>query len=349
MVKVAIIGAGLAGTALARALTKAGASPVIYEAGDDIASGASGNDLGTVNPRFTAHRTPESDYFTSAFSFARTIFDTLEDIDWEPCGALHLITDEKKEKRYPQTLVNWGWDRDHMRLVTKDEASQIAGIDIDYDALYLPEAGYVSPRKLCEKYSEGVEINFGHKVEDLSDVEADAIVIACGPETKSFPQTDFLPIKTVRGQVTQINETHHSKHLKCNIHYGGYLAKAHPNAKGQGVHMLGATFQPWLDHTKIILEDNQENIDKMSAMITSLAGDYDVVGHRASLRITSKDHFPVVGAVPDNPNLYVSTAHGSHGIISTLMAAEILTDMILNRPHCLPLETVNSLSPKRFV
>ena len=372
MTTVAIIGAGLGGTALARALKRAGATPIIYEASEDIASGASGNDLGTVNPRFTAYRTPESDYFTSAFTFARTTFDAichpersegshrnegdpsiaplLQDdsvgnpIDWDPCGALHLITDEKKEKRYPQTLQNWGWDRDHMRMVTKEEATDIAGIDIEHDALYLPGAGYVSPRKLCETYSEGVDIHFNTKIENINDLDADAIVITSGPATKNFKETEFLPINTVRGQVTQINETHISKHLKCNLHYGGYLAKP-----SNGVHMLGATFQPWLDHTKIILEDNQENIDKMGEFIPALKGDYEVVGHRASLRATSKDHFPIAGRVPGEKSLYVSAAHGSHGIISTLMAAELLTDMILERPHCLPLETINSLSPSRFL
>jgi flavin-dependent dehydrogenase len=46
--KVAIIGAGLAGTAAAWALRQAGAEPVIYEAGPEIAPGASGNPVGAL-------------------------------------------------------------------------------------------------------------------------------------------------------------------------------------------------------------------------------------------------------------------------------------------------------------
>ena len=65
--RVAIIGAGLAGTALAYVLKQGGAEPVIYEASGNIASGASGNDVGLYNPRFTAEQGPEQAFYSDAF------------------------------------------------------------------------------------------------------------------------------------------------------------------------------------------------------------------------------------------------------------------------------------------
>lgn len=107
--KVAIIGAGLAGTSLAFALKQHVSDVVIYEAGSSIAAGASGNDIGLINPRLSAFRTPESDYYTSAFGLAVRTFEQLQNIDWKRCGSLHLMISDQKDKRFPQTIENWNW------------------------------------------------------------------------------------------------------------------------------------------------------------------------------------------------------------------------------------------------
>ena len=109
MKKVAIIGAGLAGCAAGYVLKQAGYEPVIYELGEKVAPAASGNLLGLFNPRLSAELTPEGRFYKAAFEKALDLFPTLEGIDFNPCGALHLITDEKKENRFGKLLQNWGW------------------------------------------------------------------------------------------------------------------------------------------------------------------------------------------------------------------------------------------------
>ena len=365
MVKVAIIGGGLAGTACAYMLRQAGVEPVIYEAGESLASGASGNDLGMYNPRFSAERTPEAEYHMAAFDLALEVFPSLchseqneesgaimqgvssaygvrndgNNIDWEQCGALHLITDEKKAKRFPQTVENWGWG-ERLRIVGAKEASAIAGIELEYDALYVPESGYVSPKKLCHALAENVEVKLGQRIENVADIDADVVILANSLSAKTFEPE--LPVKPVRGQVTQVRATESSKALKCNVHYGGYMSKAHG-----GVHMVGATFQRWLDHTDLLDEDDEHNISKIAEFVPSLGSGYEIVNHRASLRCASKDHFPIVGELSDG--LCVSIAHGSHGIISSLMAARILTDMITEQPSRLNEDVLQALSPQRFL
>jgi tRNA 5-methylaminomethyl-2-thiouridine biosynthesis bifunctional protein len=143
--KVAIIGAGLAGTAAAWALRQAGAEPVIYEAGPEIAPGASGNPVGLYNPRLSAERS----FYSDAFPLALKAFEQLRDTDWNECGALHLITDEKRQKKFTDAVKSWGWPRGEMRIVNKAEASEIAGVGVHYDALYLARSGTISPKKLC--------------------------------------------------------------------------------------------------------------------------------------------------------------------------------------------------------
>ena len=316
--RIAIIGGGLAGTACAYVFRQQGWEPVIYDAADTLASGASGNEVGLYNPRFTAEAGAVQAFYSSAFFEALKVFEILGDhIDWTPCGALHLVNDEKKARRFPKTVESWSWGADDMRMVSAQEASEIAGVRIDNEALYLPRSGTVCPRKLCEVYAQDVEVHLNATVETLSDVAADAVVLACGMGVLGFEETKDLPLRAVRGQVSYIGQRGDSSRLSCTIGYGGYVAPSNG-----GVHCLGSTFQRWLDHSEIIEEDDQDNIEKLCLNVPSLAGTYEVVGHRAAVRTTSKDHFPVVGKVDEG--VYVSTAHGSHGILSSLRAAQLL-------------------------
>ena len=339
--KIAIIGSGLAGCALAYILYQLGEEPVVYEAGSALANGASGNSSGLYNPRFSALRGPESDFYAAAYCQALRSFRTLADIDWRPCGVLHLMDTEKKKIRLHRTVKNWRWDPAHMRLVRADEASRIAGIDLRYDALYLPDGGSVSPQKLCAAYLRNVEYHLNAPLEKLEDIEADIKVLACGPAALEFVPS--LPIIPVRGQITQVKATQLSANVKCNICYEGYFMPAM-----DGVHTLGATFQPGLDHSGILKQDDQENIQKLAEAISGLEAGLEIVGQRASVRATSRNRFPIIGRVPGHDNVYISAAHGSYGLLSSLMGAHLLADMIMDRPRCLPANVIAALSPQRF-
>ena len=127
------------------------------------------------------------------------------------------------------------------------------------------------------------------------------------------------------------------------MNYGGYCT---PSLKG--THTIGATFQRWLDHSDLLPDDDADNIQKLSAVAPQLAKDMEAIHSRASLRCASKDHFPIVGQLEEYPNIYISAAHGSHGIISSFAAAHLIADMILERPYSQSMPTVRCLSPQRF-
>lgn len=339
--KIAIIGGGLAGCALAWTLRQIGQDPVVYEAGPELASGASGNASGLYNPRFSALRGPDADFYAAAYSLALRSFEMLEDIDWCPTGVLHLMDTEKKQKRLHRTVTNWNWAPAHMRLVSSDEASKIAGIGLRYNALYLPDGGSVSPKKLCAAYMGDIDYHLNTPVENLEDIDADITVLACGPAVLKFVPS--LPIIPVRGQVSRVKATQLSTEIKCGICYDGYFMPAQ-----NGVHTLGATFQPDLNHSNIIKQDDQENIQKLAEAIPGLDAGLEVVENRASVRATSRNRFPIIGPAPGLDTVYISAAHGSYGILSSLMGAHLLADMILDRPRCLPTNVIAALSPQRF-
>jgi tRNA 5-methylaminomethyl-2-thiouridine biosynthesis bifunctional protein len=341
--RIAIIGGGLAGTACAYILKQAGLEPVIYEASSQLATAASGNDLGLYNSRFTAEFGPEAQYYTSAFELAHATFPTLGDIEWSPCGALHLINDEKKQRRFHKTVQNWPWSDDDMRIVSADEATALAGIAIHQDALYLAKAGHVCPHKLCAAYAKDVEVHVNHPMTDLSDIQADVIILAAGQGLINLPETKHLPLKAVRGQVTKIKATQASAQIKCNIQYGGYLSPAH----AEGWHVVGSTFQRWLDHSDLIEEDNTQNLQKLADHVPALAEEsWKILAARAGVRVTTPDHFPIIGALSDN--LYISAGHGSHGIVSSIAAARHICEAITGQKHSLSNDAIERISPHRY-
>lgn len=343
--RVAILGGGLAGTACAYMFKRHGLEPVLYEAAESLALAASGNSVGLYNPRFTAGRGPEQEFYASAFFEALKLFEALPDIGWNPCGALHLVNDDKKAKRFPQTVQSWGWHADEMRMLSAAEASEVAGVALEFPALYLARSGTVSPRKLCEAYAQGVEVHLNHPVADLSTIKADAIVLTGGMGLVKFPEAAHLPLKPVRGQITYIEASEESAKLRCTIGYGGYVTPLI-----DGVHCVGSTFQRWLDHSEIIGQDDLDNILKLHEHVHAFRGLHTVEGQRAAVRTTAPDNFPVVGALDAGRRIYVSTAHGSHGILSSLRAAQLLAQLLTGGKagYAFSGELMGALSPGRF-
>lgn len=354
---VAIIGGGLAGTACAYVLKQNGIESVLFDK-EGIAAGASGNTAGIYNPRFSALRGPEAKFYAPAYAqAARTIDDiaAIGEIGAGRTGTLHLINSDEKKKRFDAMRGSWMWHEDHMRLLDAKTAGDLAGVDVPCAGLYLPDSGYVSPRLLCSAYAQGIKTE-QREVTDTGAPgnEFDAVILACGAAVRQFDALSWLPVHNVRGQITEISQTGESARMNCNICYGGYVSAPH-----DGRHIVGSTFQKWLAGTELRDEDDRDNLERLHDNLPAFVAG-NITGGRAALRTSSKDRFPVIGRVPDFeswksgghnivPGLYVSTAHGSHGIVSTIMGAHLIADQLTGRPCCLPRESVTQLAPARFL
>lgn len=348
---VAIIGGGLAGTACAYVLGQAGVGCTIFEAAATLAAGASGNMRAIYNPRLSAFRSVESDFYTAGFSAAVQTFRQLSDIGFQRCGSLHMITDDDKRKKLSQTMANWNWHPDHMQWLTREEAGRVAGIALLHDALYLPDSGCVEPVRLCKAYALQADIRFNNPVAHLERagkswlVNGEAfeiVILANAAAVQAFEIASWLPVHTVRGQVIEVEETSSSSALRCNLCYGGYIS---PSLE-TGRHVVGSTFQRWWTHTDILEEDNDYILNNLRRAVPSSGEMGAITGARAALRTSSKDRLPVIGALPGLDNIYVSTAHGSHGVVSSLAGAQMIASDILQLS---PPSFKEALAPKRFL
>lgn len=331
-----IHGAGLAGCAAAYVLKQYGLTPVLYDP-NGLASGASGNEMGLINPRLSAYRSAESDFYTAGFAQTLRTFPRMDGINYNLCGSLHLVVDEDKRKRFEHTCKNWGWPSCHMRYLSSCDVSDVAGIKIAYDALYLPDSAQVNPAALCKAYARDIEMT------DTNNGSYDIHIFAIGAEAAKDERFATLPIHTVRGQITDVVASKISGQINTNICYGGYIC-----APRSGRHVVGSTFQKWLDDTAPRSEDDEDNLAKLSAYIDDIIP-LDIMGHRAALRCASRDRFPIVGRLQEGDDTVLATsAHGSHGILSSLAAAHVLADIVRGGPYSLSKKTLQSLAPQRF-
>lgn len=334
---IAILGAGLAGAMLANTLKKDGHDITIFET-EKIAYGASGNDIGLYNPRFSSERSALGEFYSTAYAAAYKFFTTLDGIDFKPTGAFHLITDDDKDKRFTACLTSWQWHKDHAEILLADDIKDIAGIDQIHKALYLKQSGSVSPLKLCETLLVGHKIIY-NSMPELN--EFDVVIYAGGALGKNHPAIASLPLQSIRGQITYAETKNIS--LQTIFCYGGYIAPMDNNKI-----VIGSTFQPWLTDSNSITQDNLDNIEKAITALPSLKDDLTITGDRASFRAASPDRFPMVGKIPRTQNAYTSTAHGSHGLISSYLAAEIIRNSIANRPQSVGTHILSALDPIRF-
>lgn len=364
--RVAIIGGGLAGTAAAHVLKNRGVEAVLFEASDQLANGASGNERGLYNPRLYAQRLPESLFYRSAYVQAHAAFRMLpEDIGWQSCGALHFITGEDKQKRFGSMIDEGEWHEDHAALLIVAEVSKIAGVEIAHDALFLPDSGFVSPSALCTAYAAGSEVRLSARIDgikprdmgwEIGDEYFDEVIIATGLKAQDFDGLSWLPLQAVRGQLSYMEASSASQALKACLCYGGYIA---PAVDGQ--HACGSTFQKWDDDPACRAEDDQENLAKLQEAVPNVFDGLVVRGARAGFRTATQDHIPLIGRAPaydqDKGTLsdhqerrpYISAGHGSHGIVSSLMAAHIIADDMLGVPLSVQQTVAAAINPARFI
>jgi tRNA 5-methylaminomethyl-2-thiouridine biosynthesis bifunctional protein len=346
---VAIIGAGLAGVQMAHHLQqeadrqKKTLCITIYDE-KGIATGASGNKRGLFNPKLTAFKSKESDFYGSAYAdFLRRHQTRVQ-----KCGALHLAVDTDKQKRFQSLAQNWEWGEEELSYLSADQASDIAGVTISHEALYLKNSGFISPYELCHSLWQN---HWSLKLEkavinlDLKQVNGqsfDHIFICCGSNLAEHVPALASSVQIVRGQVGFASATPLSSQLKTNLCYGGYLSMAQ-----NGDHVVGSTFQHWLHDCTYRQEDEKLLLEKCEHAVPALRDQLHIQSGWVGLRSVAKDRFPIGGFFQEGVSF--SCAHGSHGILSSGMIAKMVALDLFSATQILPLSVEKALSAHRFL
>ncbi|MGB5276173.1 MAG: bifunctional tRNA (5-methylaminomethyl-2-thiouridine)(34)-methyltransferase MnmD/FAD-dependent 5-carboxymethylaminomethyl-2-thiouridine(34) oxidoreductase MnmC [Gammaproteobacteria bacterium] len=384
---VVIVGAGLAGLSTAWALVKRGWKITVLDRHADIAGGASGNPAGLLMPRISQHPSLDSRFYLNAFVYAVQCLDRLQsttnDQFWFKTGSL-LVEDAEKL----QTMCgSHQFPGDFIRYINRDNAKCVSGVELNRDTLSLVDAGWVKVKRLCEAlrrvcgdaltYTQTAvtDIRFNQGTWEIIDrengtvLEAECVVIANGAGAKQFTSLRWLPVESVRGQLTVAAQTAASGHIKCAINAGRYITPAH-----RGRHVVGASYSAGDESKGLSATEQQDNIDGINDLVPALLDDQNQPAGRVAVRAVSRDRVPVAGCVPDReafendyhdlyhgkpsrhypagtylPRLYVTTAHGSRGLSSCFIVGELIASMICQEPMPVGKDVVDYLNPGRFV
>ena len=385
-----VIGGGLSGCASANSLARRGWQVVLLERHERLAKEASGNPQGVLYLKLSAHGTTLSQMIVSGFGYTRRVLEHLQrGRDWDDCGVLQLGFNAKEAERQAQLAAAFPPALVH--LLDQPQAQALAGIELTHGGLFYPEGGWVHPRALCRDQTlhPKVKVLTHHDVLQLHKVDdqwqachddqvlasASVVVLAGAAEVKRFPASSGLPLKRIRGQITQLVETPDSAVLKTVVCAEGYIA---PGRLGE--HTLGASFDFHNEDLTTTPEGHQGNLDLLQEISQDMAhrlGDEqlnpDTLRGWAAFRCTSPDYLPIVGPladpeqfasaygvlrkdarqVPDVPcpwldGLYVNSGHGSRGLITAPLSGEILAAWINDEPLPVPRAVAEACLPNRF-
>lgn len=387
-----VIGGGLAGTSTARALAQRGWQVTLLEQHNALASEASGNPQGILYTKLSAHQTPLSRLILQGYLFSINLLKSMEgeyDGLWQQTGVIQLATSDNDRLRH-QSLARQ-YNSELLSWHQAEQLSEYSGIPVAHDGLFYPQAGWVSPRLFCQALAchTHIEVVTHQAVHSLKKEKSkwvlldkhqreidccDTVVMAGGIHSTQLPQLLAYPIKAIRGQVTEVQETIASSRLSACICDEGYIAPA-----SLGRHTLGATFDFNDNCQKVRAADHQRNLAQrdqwLPEVMAALGGkQVEITGGRTGFRCTSPDYLPLVGAVVDKNafmsdfaglsqnarreipaaprylgGLYINTGHGSRGLVTCPLAGEVLAAMITGDSLCIPESLRQQLNPSRFL
>nr|WP_163500929.1 bifunctional tRNA (5-methylaminomethyl-2-thiouridine)(34)-methyltransferase MnmD/FAD-dependent 5-carboxymethylaminomethyl-2-thiouridine(34) oxidoreductase MnmC [Halomonas socia] len=207
-------------------------------------------------------------------------------------------------------------------------------------------------------------------------LDADQVVIATAQLANRFAQTASLPLQPIRGQVSQVALPLGAPAPSRVICAGGYVP---PPCDGRLT--FGATFAPHDESDELREADHAVNLAELERTLPGYLEALREAGAdlapaqmqgRAAVRAASPDKLPYAGPVPDaaawqrdyaalakdakrvpatpgahHGGLWISAAHGSRGLASAPLCAELIASRICDEPLPLPAALADQLHPGR--
>ena len=395
--EIAVLGAGIAGCTAAVALTRRGFKVRVIDLYEFAGCGGSGNNQAIIYPKLSPRDQALPRVNLAAIKFASQYYQSF----WqqglgEQTGVLVLPEHTKAAADFRLIAERFANQPDLVKLCGNAELSEIAGIDLQADlALYFPSLGWLQPQAICRqllaqhqiplikadiqsiRHADG-QWHLSCSDQDLSQatgsLSSETLIIANAYDCLALKQSSFLPLTQLRGQITDIPSNHSIGALKTVICGEGYITPQH-----QGLHSCGATYNKGLFTTQVREADHQANLEQMAATDLGLA---EALGPqnltrlcgRANYRCTTIDYFPIVGQVPDMPqlledyaplrkdaradiadlgsylpNLFIHCGMGSRGTGYAPLTAEILAREIAGEEALIEPDLRLAMHPARFL
>ena len=376
-----VVGAGLAGAAVASSLARRGWRVTVLDAAEAPASGASGLPAGILAP----HISPDDSLLSrlsragARITLQQTAALLVQGQDWSPTGVLERCLDHPR--RLPATWQVGGalaaaaqeWVRP-----ASDAELAACGLSARDDGaatrpLWHVRAGWVKPAQLVQAWlrTPGVQWR-GHSTvgrlervdsmwQVLSDsgellASSDLVVLAAGYATAALvaPLAPTpLALQAIRGQVSWAPHAPGSARacppFPVNGH-GHLLANLPLGTAGEPpAWLIGSSFER--DNTSIAprTADDQHNLQRLQTLLPQCAQSLIQAPPElhawAGVRCATPTRLPSVGPVASADGLWVCTGMGSRGLTFAALCAELLAAQLHGEPWPVEKRLARALEP----
>ena len=352
--RVAVIGAGVAGAALARAFERQGCPVLVIDTGG-VGAGASGNAAALVTPRLDAGDGPAARLHALAFARAAAVYADQTPQAVIAKGALQLERTERDAGRFTRIAASHAFDPGSLTPVAAEDAASSLGEAGATAGLWLSDASVVEPAAVLHAWIGAAQIlhscvaqlqpsGSGWRLLDAAGAiiaEADVVVVAAGAALGRLLPT--LQPRPVRGQVSVAR----TPFAGVPAAWGGY---AIPTRDGDV--LFGASHGPGDTGDDVRPAEAAANLDRLAQGRPALAARIEALppelrSERASVRVTLRDHLPVAGPAPGADGLYVLGGLGGRGFTLAPILAEHVAALATGAPSPLPLDLQAAVSPAR--
>ena len=368
-----VVGAGLAGAAVASSLARRGWAVTVLDAASEPASGASSLPAGLLVP----HTSPDDSQLSRLSRSGVRI--TLQQAramlrhgtDWGHTGVL--------QRSFGGNILNLpaAWAQSQSRAASDwcspatPRALAAAGLPADSPALWHVQAGWIKPAALVNAWLGAPGISWrgdmkvsqltpGHNGWQLLDpagevlAEAELIVLAAGYASQALGASvgvTRFELQAVRGQVTfgsqvtpDLQKTPNQlPPFAVNGHGGLVTAITTP---GGPIWLMGAGYERDVQVPDIKAQDHADNLTRLQSLLPdaalALADQFSPQRARgwAGIRCATPNRLPLVGRITtpkSKPGLWICTGMGSRGLSFAALSAELLAAQLHGEP--LPIDS----------
>jgi len=346
--RIAIVGAGIAGTSLTRAFVDLGLTPTVIEA-ERAGAGASGFDAALVTPRLDAGDMDIAALHASALERARTLYAATPGAVLAQ-GVLQLEQAPRDAGRHAKVAAQDLWAERGMTVLDADACAERLGEPVEAGGLMMGGALAVRPAVVLEAWLAGAErvtaaVTGLERADDawrligaggVMVMEADIVVLAGGWGNAALTE---VPLSPVAGQADVVEGVDGGP-----VAWGGYAVPT-----GGGL-LFGATHDRGVTEPVVSAEASARNLATVEARLPGLAERIAAAGPsrgRVAVRATTPDRLPLAGALAEG--LYVLGGMGSRGFCVAPLLAEHVVATAVGAPSPLPRDLADRVRPSRFV
>jgi tRNA 5-methylaminomethyl-2-thiouridine biosynthesis bifunctional protein len=336
--KAVVIGAGLAGAAVCERLCARGWEVELHERRAEPAQEASGNHAGTFHPIVTPDDSIFARLTRAGFLYALRNWQRLGGVRYDQCGVLQLARNDKEIDAQQKSAM--GLPADYAQFVTREEASEHAGVPVAAPGLWFAGSGWIKPRSLVraqlEACGERLRRNFDSTIKQIP--EGKIVILANSAEAPKLCAVPHLRLRRVRGQLTYVPADALEPPRAVVLRGGMVLPPI------DGVCVIGATYDLEDEDAALREDSHAGNLERLRNIL-GVEVRAKAEG-RVSFRAVTPDRLPVVGKITEG--VYGAFAYGSRGLVWAALAAEIIASELEGEPLPLEGKLADALRPQRF-